>query len=156
MDRQEFEKYTNRGGKLFVVTTPREGDGYLNKGEIVELKYDDGSFCPAFYYPNKECREEENTCDNWSYVDLEGLEAFTVTNASHYDTLHQPIETMQANMTPEEFQGYVKGNIIKYVCRMGRKAGEDKLKEAKKIRDYAEWLIESLEGKTINPREVCK
>lgn len=75
---------------------------------------------------------------------------------AHYDTLHQPIETMQANMTPEEFQGYVKGNIIKYVCRMGRKAGEDKLKEAKKIQNYAKWLVESLEGKTINPREDDK
>lgn len=153
MNRQEFEKYINQGGKLFVVTAPQLGAGYLNKGEIVELKNDDGSSLPAFYYPNKERREETLPFDNWTFIHLKVLEPYTVTTANHYDTLHQPIETMQANMTPEEFQGYAKGNIIKYVCRMGRKAGEDKLKEAKKIRNYAKWLIESLEGKTINPRE---
>lgn len=63
---------------------------------------------------------------------------------------------MQANMTPEAFRGYLRGNIIKYVCRMGRKTENTEIKEAKKIQDYAKWLVESLEGKTINPREVGK
>ena len=70
---------------------------------------------------------------------------------SHYDTRIQPIETMQANMTPEEFQGYCKGNIIKYACRCGRK--DDPLKEALKIVDYANWLVLSLQGKIINPHK---
>lgn len=78
-------------------------------------------------------------------------EAFNKTSVSpHYETAHQPIETMQANMTPEEFVGFLKGNIIKYACRCGRKDAPKK--EAAKIRQYAEWLVEALEGKTINPR----
>lgn len=70
----------------------------------------------------------------------------------HYETAHQPIETMQANMTPEEFVGFLKGNIIKYACRCGRK--DDPKKEAAKIKQYADWLVDTLQGKTINPREV--
>ena len=56
----------------------------------------------------------------------------------HYQTKVQPIETMQANMTHEELMGFLKGNIIKYVCRCGRK--DDVSKETAKIKQYAEWL----------------
>lgn len=69
---------------------------------------------------------------------------------SHYQTTIQPIETMQSNMSPEAFQGYLRGNVIKYACRIGKK--DEQLKEAKKILEYAKWLVESIEGKTINPR----
>lgn len=159
MYRQEFEDYVAQGGKAFVVLTDYRSDneqGWLEKGEIVELKNDDGSVSPAFYYPNKEKRERKYPEDNWRFISLETLAPYTLSDSTHYDTLHQPIETMQANMTPEAFRGYLRGNIIKYTCRMGRKDGEAELKEAKKIQDYAKWLVESLEGKTINPREVGK
>lgn len=90
MNRQEFEKYINQGGKLFVVTAPQLGAGYLNKGEIVELKNDDGSSLPAFYYPNKERREETLPFDNWTFIHLKDLEPYTVTTANHYDTFINP------------------------------------------------------------------
>lgn len=64
---------------------------------------------------------------------------------------HQPIEVMQANMTADEFIGYLKGNIIKYACRMGRK--DDVKKEASKIRRYAQWLEQAVSGETIKPRK---
>lgn len=160
MNRQEFEDCVAHGGKLFVVVfdiNDSDGQGWIKKGEIVELKKDDGSVSPAFYYPNKEKRESKYPEDNWCFISLVKLAPYTlVNNNTHYDTLHQPIETMQANMTPEAFRGYLRGNIIKYVCRIGRKDGEAELKEAKKIQDYAKWLVESLEGKTINPREEGK
>ena len=161
MNRQEFEDYVAHGGTLFVVLTDYRSDneqGWLEKGEIVELKNDDESEVPAFYYPNKEKREKKKyLADDWRFIPLKNLAPYTVVNNNtHYDTLHQPIETMQANMTPEAFRGYLRGNIIKYTCRMGRKDGEAELKEAKKIQDYAKWLVESLEGKTIDPREEGK
>lgn len=159
MNRQDFERYIEQGGRLFVVVTEpttAEIDGYLNKGEIIELRKDDGSDCPSFYYPNNEHREARFPDDDWCYLELIYIEPHTVPSVNHYDTLHQPIETMQANMTPEAFRGYLRGNLIKYTCRIGRKDGEGELKEAKKIQDYAKWLVESLEGKTINPREVGK
>ncbi len=68
----------------------------------------------------------------------------------HYITAHQPIEVMQANMTKDELIGFLKGNIIKYACRCGRK--DAPLKEAEKIKQYAEWLCVVLSGDTIDPR----
>lgn len=69
----------------------------------------------------------------------------------HYICAHQPIETMQANMSRDEFIGFLKGNIIKYVCRLGKK--DDAKKEAAKIRRYSEWLEQAVNGKTIDPRK---
>lgn len=68
----------------------------------------------------------------------------------HYVSDHQPIETMQSNMTHAEMIGFLKGNIIKYACRCGKK--DEPLKEAEKIKQYAEWLCIVLSGGTINPR----
>lgn len=65
----------------------------------------------------------------------------------HYKTDVQPIEVMEANMTPEEFRGFLRGNIIKYVCRLGRK--DDVVQEINKIIRYANWLKASYEGRSI-------
>lgn len=70
---------------------------------------------------------------------------------AHYQSQHQPIEVMQANMSQEELIGFLKGNIIKYACRCGKK--DDAVKEATKIKRYAGWLLDVLEGKTIDPRK---
>ena len=69
----------------------------------------------------------------------------------HYISAHQPIEVMQANMTHDEFMGFLKGNIIKYVCRLGKK--DEPAKEAAKIRRYAEWLEQAVSGQTVDPRK---
>lgn len=45
---------------------------------------------------------------------------------SHYkDMPVQPWAVMEAVLTPEEFIGFLKGNIIKYSMRAGRKDGSD-------------------------------
>ena len=45
---------------------------------------------------------------------------------SHYKEMPvQPWTVMQAVLTPEEWRGYLKGNIIKYSMRAGRKEGSD-------------------------------
>ena len=43
----------------------------------------------------------------------------------------------------EQQIGYHRGNVLKYTMRMGNK--DDRLQEAKKIRHYADKLIEVLE-----------
>lgn len=74
----------------------------------------------------------------------------------HYDAHYaaggscQPIEAMQANMTRDEFIGFLKGNIIKYTCRMGKK--DSGTKEAAKIARYSEWLLKVAKGEKIDPR----
>ncbi len=45
---------------------------------------------------------------------------------SHYKEMPvQPWDVMEAVLTPEEYRGYLKGNVIKYSMRAGRKEGSD-------------------------------
>lgn len=94
--------------------------------------------------------EAEATDKNRECVKSEEFAAELEVKNKHYVSDHQPIETMQSNMTHEEMIGFLKGNIIKYACRCGKK--DEPLKEAEKIKQYAEWLCIVLSGGTINPR----
>lgn len=67
----------------------------------------------------------------------------------HYDGEVQPIELMQAQMTREAFIGFLRGNIIKYAARLGKKDAPEK--EAKKIQTYANWLVKVLNNQEIHP-----
>ena len=59
---------------------------------------------------------------------------------THYTDMDiQPWTVMQAVMTKEEFIGFLKGNVIKYSMRAGRKAGSD---DAAKAAHYLEKLTE--------------
>ena len=42
----------------------------------------------------------------------------------------QPWDAMEAWMTPEEFRGFLKGNVIKYFARCNNKGGDEDLKKA--------------------------
>lgn len=70
----------------------------------------------------------------------------------HYQKEIQPIELMQMVLSPEEFIGYLKGNIIKYCERAGLKQNEPASKDMNKAKRYKEWLSQAKQGKTINPR----
>ena len=59
---------------------------------------------------------------------------------SHYkDMPMQPWDVMEAVLTPEEFRGFLRGNVIKYSMRAGRKEGSDDLEKA---RHYMQKLKE--------------
>lgn len=68
----------------------------------------------------------------------------------HYQGDVQPIELMQSAMSKEAFMGFLRGNIIKYACRLGKK--DDVAKETTKILRYAEWLDKVAKGEKVNPR----
>lgn len=68
--------------------------------------------------------------------------SFVQKIGDHYDGDVEPIELMEAQMNKDEFIGFLKGNIIKYASRLGKK--DDPVKEADKIITYAEWLKEFL------------
>ena len=54
-----------------------------------------------------------------------------VNHPSHYASGGiECIDAIQASMTPEEFQGYLKGNIMKYVWRWREKGGRQDLQKA--------------------------
>lgn len=58
---------------------------------------------------------------------------------THYkDMPLQPWDVMEAVLTPEEFRGFLKGNIIKYALRQGKKDSDD----AGKAKHYREKLKE--------------
>jgi hypothetical protein len=60
----------------------------------------------------------------------------------HYLKLSiQPWEAMQAWMSREEFIGFLRGNVIKYVARE-----KNPVEDLKKARHYLDKLIEELDG----------
>lgn len=60
---------------------------------------------------------------------------------SHYQKAIQPWDAMRAWMTQEQFAGFLRGNIIKYVARYDEKGGVEDLKKA---RHYLDRLIEEI------------
>lgn len=60
---------------------------------------------------------------------------------NHYNKPIQPWEYMESIMSEEAFQGYLEGNIIKYISRWRDKGGAQDLEKAK---HYLEKLIKSL------------
>ena len=58
---------------------------------------------------------------------------------SHYDNLKlDPLEIMFNNFTREEYVGFLKGNILKYLLRYESKGGVEDLLKAK---SYLNMLI---------------
>jgi hypothetical protein len=58
----------------------------------------------------------------------------------HYDHgAIQPIDFMESFFTPEQYRGYLKGNIVKYIARYEAKGG---LADLEKAGVYLKWLVE--------------
>ena len=59
-------------------------------------------------------------------------------NPQHYKNKpKETIERLQDNLTPDEFKGYLKGNIMKYLDRYENKNGVECLKKA-------QWYLNKL------------
>lgn len=65
----------------------------------------------------------------------------------HYQGAVQPIQLMRAQMSKEAFMGFLRGNIIKYTSRLGKKDKE--AKETAKILQYALWLHQTAQGEEL-------
>ena len=48
------------------------------------------------------------------------------------------IDAIKASMSAEQFKGFCKGNVIKYLWRYEHKGGKEDLKKAW---DYLGWLV---------------
>jgi hypothetical protein len=63
-------------------------------------------------------------------------------NPNHYKQGKvECIDAIESSMTPEQFKGYLKGNMLKYMWRFENKGGVEDLKKAQW---YLNKLIESL------------
>lgn len=83
----------------------------------------------------------------------------STSNTKYYDEHYasmaglEPIELMQLVLSLPEFVGFLKGNIIKYTMRAGKKQGEAAEKDAAKAKRYTEWLMKLGYKMPINPKE---
>jgi len=67
-----------------------------------------------------------------------------VNSPKHYTTGEiEVIDYIKDKLTPEQFEGYCMGNVIKYVSRYQHKGGAEDLKKASV---YLNWAINNLEG----------
>jgi len=73
-----------------------------------------------------------------------------INHPPHYgggDNPYEAIKVMEAVMTPEEFQGLCKGNVLKYVMRAGKKGGPEVAgADLKKARDYLDFALRALDS----------
>ena len=59
---------------------------------------------------------------------------------THYQGTTQPIDLINAQNL-----NFNLGNVVKYVCRAGKKQGESNLKDIEKAKDYINYEIKRLE-----------
>lgn len=77
-----------------------------------------------FFIPQEAPQTESDLIDKQPHYTNSGIE---------------PIELMRKNFSDEEFEGFLKGNVLKYMLRYQSKNGVEDLKKAK---TYLTWLIE--------------
>ena len=93
---------------------------------------------PKQYEDYKMINEETTVKPLWKYKQVENT---IQVGGDHYKNMAvQPWEVMEAVLPKEEFIGFLKGNVIKYSMRDGKK--ENAHEDAEKARHYMAKLIE--------------
>lgn len=66
--------------------------------------------------------------------------------SQHYQRMAiQPIQVMESWLTPEQFQGFLLGSILKYLGRYNQiSSNKGGIKDLRKAMDYLEWLMDSI------------
>lgn len=86
-----------------------------------------------------------NTCSRYAsnYLTTVSSKSDEVNHPNHYNQGGiECIDCIRASMSPEGFQDYCKGNVIKYIHRWRFKGG---IQDLHKAQVYLNWLIESAE-----------
>ena len=121
--------YAKREDEDIMCTNPDNDEDYGYRCREVYCHYPQDYICPH------RAIEAESAPDN-------------VNHPGHYcQGGIECIKAIEASMTPEEFQGYCKGNVMKYVWRFREKNG---LEDLKKAQVYLGWMIESKEKQEQN------
>lgn len=123
-------------------------DEYLNQSEDVVTKHLEKEAHKTMELLFEEYEPtNDSKCDGVE-PDVEVyFESDLIDNQIHYTVNGiQPIQIMKANMTKEEYRGFLEGNILKYPLRYKHKNGLEDLKKAK---TYLSWLIEDIEERGL-------
>lgn len=149
-----------------------KGVAHKLKGVMWRVKYYDGThtyttesaFKNNFVIPELEVNFEDSKCDGVEPKTIEVLFAdYEPTNDSKYDGVEpetglidkqphytnngiQPIEIMKANMSREEFHGFLLANVWKYTMRYKDKNG---LQDIRKAKTYLTWLEADIEERGL-------
>ena len=126
-----------------------KGVVYKMEGKMFKVKYHDGThtyttesaFKNHFVIPELEVNFDDSKCD--------GVEPETglIDKQPHYTNNGiQPIEIMKANMSSEEFRGFVLANVWKYTMRYKDKNG---LEDIRKAKTYLAWLEVDIEERGL-------
>ena len=130
----------------------------FTRGMEVILTYDDGTDCPLFVDPISR--------KDWFVIleeQVEKIPQVTLTakdwpdsppgKIEHLEEVHHPqhytdgeiecIDAIKAELSPEEYKGFLKGNAMKYIWRMNKK-GKPSV-DAKKALWYTDKLCGELE-----------
>lgn len=78
-----------------------------------------------------------------------------VNSPSHYQMAGlniEVIDVIRSVLGDEKFEGYCRGNVIKYILRADKK---NEIEDLKKVRVYLNWEIESKE-KSQTYKETCQ
>ena len=67
-----------------------------------------------------------------------------VNNPAHYQGEVECIDAIKSSMSKQQYIGYLKGNIIKYIWRFERKNG---LEDLQKSECYIQRLIKEINNK---------
>lgn len=79
--------------------------------------------------------------ENHAYTPPPSANKIQVGGTHYKDRTIQPWEAMESWLSHEEFIGYLRGNVVKYLARCNEKGGVDDLKKAQ---HYLGKLIELL------------
>ena len=104
-----------------------ESNNMYYSGERNTIKVNDHSYCALY-------------TDNKGYAEITKYKPKTLKNptAKHYELWgdFEAVDVIKASLTPEEYKGYLKGNILKYKLRDKNQDESDKIK----IKDYQNEL----------------
>ena len=85
------------------------------------------------------------TYENGFNRDMGEMNHDAVNHPLHYcDGGIETIDFIRAKLTAEEFEGYCKGNALKYISRSGKK--ENAKEDIEKAIVYLGWCADSLQG----------
>lgn len=100
--------------------------------------------CLIGVYPGGiKCLNNRKTSDAQRAIDCIDAINSAVDKPTHYTSgAVECIDAIRSALTPDEFRGYLKGNIMKYVWRERLKNQDQDLQKAAK---YLEWLIAEMQ-----------
>ena len=123
------------GAKYVLDRNAALGGARFKEGEVFKLiSYDGKSELARFEQHGEEY-----------FLTFDHLQLVADQKPPHYDTGIDTIAFMRANCPPEQVEGFLRGNALKYLQRYDRKS--QAVSDLKKCRHYLDMLIEEVEGR---------